>query len=56
MEFDDRSKRIVFIIFYTMLTTLLVLNAINSKVLVDIFYTVIFVCIYLKYIFITISS
>lgn len=56
MGFNDETKRMFFIMFYTIVTTLLVLNTINSKLLVDMFYTAIFVCIYLKYLYVTVSN
>lgn len=54
MEFSDKTKKVVFIIFYTFITILLVINSIRSKLIIDISYTTIFVCIYFKYLYRTI--
>lgn len=51
MEFNEKTRKVVFIILYTIITILLVLNTIRSKLIVDIVYSLIFLFLYLKYLF-----
>ncbi len=51
MKLNTKKKQIIFIILYTIITIVLILNAFSSKLLIDILYTLLFLGIYLKYLY-----
>ena len=51
MEFNEKTRKVLFVIFYTFITILLVLNTIKSRLLVDMVYSLIFIILYLKYLY-----
>lgn len=55
MIISDELRNKLFLTIYTVVTVLLIINTIRFKLLIDIIYTVIFVCIYLRYVYINLS-
>ena len=55
MIISDKLRKKLFLTIYTVITAVLIINTIKSEQLVDIVYTFIFVCIYLRYIYISLS-
>lgn len=51
MKFNEKTRKVLFVIFYTLITILLILNAIKSRLLVDMVYSLIFIILYLKYLY-----
>lgn len=55
MIISDKLRKKLFLTLYTVVTALLIINTIRFKLLIDAVYTIIFVCIYLRYIYISLS-
>lgn len=55
MIISDKLRKKLFLILYTVVSALLIVNAIRLKLLIDVIYTIIFVCIYLRYVYISLS-
>ena len=55
MKISDKLRKRLFLTLYTVVTALLIINTIRFKILVDAIYTVIFVCIYLRYVYISLT-
>lgn len=56
MKLKINTKNMLFLTIYTLITTMLIINTIRYKLIVDMIYTVIFIGIYLRYLYINIFS
>lgn len=56
MKFKISKKNMLFLTIYTIITTMLIINTVRYKLLVDIIYTAIFIGIYFRYLYINIFS
>lgn len=55
MIINDRLRKRLFLVMYSLVTALLIVNAIRFKILIDTIYTIIFVCIYIRYVYISLT-
>lgn len=51
MKIKTNTKNILFLTIYTIITTMLIINTVRYKLIVDIVYTAIFIVIYLRYLY-----
>lgn len=54
MKMKINKKDILFLTIYTLIATMLIINTVRYKLIVDIIYTIIFMAIYLRYLYINI--
>lgn len=48
MQFNDKTRKVIFVVIYTMIATMLIINAVKFKILIDILYTIGFMLIYIR--------
>ena len=56
MKLKSNKNSIIFLAIYTLITTMLIINTIKYKLVVDAIYTIIFITIYIRYLYINIFN
>lgn len=56
MRLKVNKKDILFLTIYTLISTMLIINTIRYKLVVDVIYTVIFMFIYFRYLYVNIFN
>lgn len=51
MQFNDKTRKVIFVVIYTMITAILIINAVKYNILIDILYSIIFTLIYIRTIY-----
>lgn len=56
MKIKTNKKDLLFLTIYTLIATMLIINTIRYKLMVDIIYTIIFMAIYFRYLYVNIFN
>lgn len=51
MIFKNNVRKMLFLVVYTLIVTMLIINTVKHKLVIDMVYTIIFTSVYIRYLY-----